>query len=1078
MHKRIEQTTLPRVPQMRGSRNRGAPSDAKLVGGEKLATADEESKLTIGNVNVGSMSGREGEVIDMIKRRGIDICCLQETRWTGIGEKEIGGYKFIYMGGTKGVSGVGVVVSPEWESNIVNMTRVSARIMMIQFTVGKSVLKVIACYAPQQGLKMPEKVEFYDSLDSVISGVGDEEMVILCGDFNCHVGEHADGFEGVHGGKGFGKRNEEGEMLLEFACSRDMIIANTWFDKEDSKKVSYESGGCKTVVDYILIRKIDRAKITDVKIIGSEPCILQHKLMVCKLHVKKQSRKRRVEFTSKCRVWKLKDSGMQADFNKFVKEKERARNRGEGSADSIWGELKKCLLEGATQVCGKTKGPPRHNESWWWNDEVDEAVTKKRRLYMEMEKVKREEGSKSGSENETMKVKESKQAYREANRESKKVIGKAKERERRKLGETLEQEESKGRLFKIVKQMVKKNAVVCGGGCLKDGNGKVVVDEEKIQETWRCHFEKLSNEEFSWDRGSLGAEKVVSGPIGEITCQEVRVALEDMKSGKASGPSGVVTEMLKAAGEIVIEWMTDLFNAVVREGKVPADWCKSWMISIYKGKGDAMECGSYRGIKLLEHAMKVFERVIEARVRDRVKIDNMQFGFSPGKGTTDAIFIVRQLQEKYLAKKKDLWMAFIDLEKAFDRVPREVLWWALREVEVEEWLIKVIQSLYEGATTSVKLRSGESQPFEVKVGVHQGSVLSPLLFIIVLEALSRRFREGLPYELLYADDLVLMADSMEELTVKLEKWKESLETKGLRVNLSKTKVMRCSDRDRQPLASGKYPCGICKKGVMSNSIECTGCKKWIHKKCSGIKGALKEGSNYRCTVCKGQTGSTEGVKGPELLLGGEGGGGLEYVTKFCYLGDMIGAGGGAGDASRTRVRCAWGKFNELKPVLAERGTSLKLKGKIYKACVQSVLVYGSETWPLKEEDARRLERNEMWMVRRMCGVKLSDRKRSEYLRSRLGIECVVEVVRRGRLRWFGHVERMVGGEWVSACRNVKVEGKGCKGRPRKTWLECVKDDMKELNLKPKMAQNRARWREYIHGTRPTPVVREKRTLRR
>ena len=118
------------------------------------------------------------------------------------------------------------------------------------------------------------------------------------------------------------------------------------------------------------------------------------------------------------------------------------------------------------------------------------------------------------------------------------------------------------------------------------------------------------------------------------------------------------------------------------------------------------------------------------------------------------------------------------------------------------------------------------------------------------------------------------------------------------------------------------------------------------------------------------------------------------------------------------------------------------------------------------------------MVRRMCGVKLSDRKRSEYLRSRLGIECVVEVVRRGRLRWFGHVERMVGEEWVSACRNVKLEGKGCRGRPRMTWLECVKDDMKELNLKPKMAQNRARWREYIHGTRPTPVVREKRTLRR
>src|SRR2546426_8676649 len=113
---------------------------------------------------------------------------------------------------------------------------------------------------------------------------------------------------------------------------------------------------------------------------------------------------------------------MKADFNKFVQEKARARNRGEGSADSIRGELKKCLLEGATQVCGKTKGPLRHNESWWWNDEVDEAVTEKRRLHIKKEKVKREEGSKSGSENGTMKVKESKQAYREANRESKKVI--------------------------------------------------------------------------------------------------------------------------------------------------------------------------------------------------------------------------------------------------------------------------------------------------------------------------------------------------------------------------------------------------------------------------------------------------------------------------------------------------------------------------------------------------------------------------------------------------------------------------------------------------------------------------------
>ena len=126
--------------------------------------------------------------------------------------------------------------------------------------------------------------------------------------------------------------------------------------------------------------------------------------------------------------------------------------------------------------------------------------------------------------------------------------------------------------------------------------------------------------------------------------------------------------------------MTDVCNSVVKEGRIPDDWCKSWMVNVYKGKGDALECGSYRGIKLLEHVMKILERVMEGRVRKIVRIDDMQFGFMAGKGTTDAIFIVRQLQEKYLAKKKDLWMAFVDLEKAFDRVPREVVWWALRSL--------------------------------------------------------------------------------------------------------------------------------------------------------------------------------------------------------------------------------------------------------------------------------------------------------------------------------------------------------------------------------------------------------------
>ena len=88
------------------------------------------------------------------------------------------------------------------------------------------------------------------------------------------------------------------------------------------------------------------------------------------------------------------------------------------------------------------------------------------------------------------------------------------------------------------------------------------------------------------------------------------------------------------------------------------------------------------------------------------------------------------------------------------------------------------------------------------------------------------------------------------------------------------------------------------------------------------------------------------------------------------IGDMIGAGGGAGEAATARVRCAWSKFRELAPVLTSRGASLKVKGKVYSTCVQRVLVYGSETWPMKAEDMKRLERTERMMVRWMCGVRL------------------------------------------------------------------------------------------------------------
>src|SRR6267154_2085323 len=152
-------------------------------------------------------------------------------------------------------------------------------------------------------------------------------------------------------------------------------------------------------------------------------------------------------------------------------------------------------------------------------------------------------------------------------------------------------------------------------------------------------------------------------------------------------------------------------------------------------------------------------------------------------------------------------MAFVDLEKAFDRVPCDVVWWALRHVRVEEWIVNVIKSTYEGVTISVKINGVESEGFEVKV--HQDSVRGPILFNIVMQAIADNFKTGLPWKLLYADDLVLLANSRAELERRLMEWIGRLKEKGLRVNIGKAKVMNCKVGVGQVENSGKFPCKIC-----------------------------------------------------------------------------------------------------------------------------------------------------------------------------------------------------------------------------------------------------------------------------
>ena len=176
--------------------------------------------------------------------------------------------------------------------------------------------------------------------------------------------------------------------------------------------------------------------------------------------------------------------------------------------------------------------------------------------------------------------------------------------------------------------------------------------------------------------------------------------------------------MISACGEVGVCVMVKLYQGVL-DGKGMPDKCQTnVLVPIFKGKGDVSNCNTYRGVKLLELAMKIVERLLEKRIRELVNIDSMQFGFMPGREKTDTSFVVRRMQEEYRDKKKKLYMIFVDIEKAFDRVPRKVMEWAMRKKGLPEVIAGAIMSLYYGAKTKVQVGYELSREFLEQAGVN------------------------------------------------------------------------------------------------------------------------------------------------------------------------------------------------------------------------------------------------------------------------------------------------------------------------------------------------------------------------
>ena len=436
----------------------------------------------------------------------------------------------------------------------------------------------------------------------------------------------------------------------------------------------------------------------------------------------------------------------------------------------------------ARKELGETSGKVStagRRETWWWNQEVQEKLKDKKKAKKACDII-RDDASKL--------------VYKTAIKQAKREVAKARNKAYEELYEKLETKEGENEVFNIAKQRNRQSKDVQQVRVIKSKTGEILMEEEKVKQRWKEYFDNLLNHENPRERRETRTEER-ERDMEDISGEEVRTGLRRMKKGKAQGPDDIPVEAWIALGNKGVEFLVKFFNRLLQGEKMPDEWRRSVLVPLYKGKGDIKECGNYRGIKLMSHTMKLWERIIEARIRKEVTIAEQQFGFIAGRSTTDAIFCLRMLLEKWTEWQKAVHCAFIDLEKAYDRVPRKELWECLRLAETSECYIRIIQDMYDGATTTVRSAAGLTEEFKVGVGLHQGLALSPFLFAIIIDRLTEDIRKDAPWDMLFADDIVLCRQNHRELEEDLEIWRNALERRGLKVSQSKTEYLRVGGVD-------------------------------------------------------------------------------------------------------------------------------------------------------------------------------------------------------------------------------------------------------------------------------------------
>ena len=985
---------------------------------------------TLLDINPNNSERKTALVARELQRQRIDIAALQETRFAGESQLEEvgGGYTFYWKGLEEGQPrrhGVGFAIKTNLIRKLTALPKgINERLISLRIMIGRDrYATLISAYAPTMDAEDEVKETFYSELDGLLSSVAEDDKLILLGDFNARVGTDHGVWENVLGRHGVGKMNSNGMLLLTKCAEHRLIITNTLFRQPNRRKTSWMHPRSKHwhLIDFIITKQRDRKDVLITRsAICSEDNWTDHRLILTRLKMKILPKRRnpnepkRLKFNTD----RLKNSHDSMMFERSLRDK--LPHSFPQPMNDHWNSLKSAI----TDTCNEFLGLKQRKHQDWF-DENDNDINK---VTADARKALREYLKDPRNEAKKKRHRELKAQVQVRTRALKNQWWVNKSREIQSLADS---NNTRG-FFRETRAVFGPSHQGPAPLRSKDGNA-LLRDQNDINARWKEHFSELLNRESDPDFGVINElpEYPIQDSLGAIpSFEEVKAAICSLKNNKASGPDNIPAEVLKSGGALIRLHIHQLITKLWVNDAVPDDLKNGTIVTVFKKKGDKSDCGNYRGITLLSVVGKVVTHILNKRLIPLAEdiLPESQSGFRPSRGTADMIFCARQLQEKCVEQNKPLYIAFIDLAKAFDSVNRDLLWLVLQKFGCPEKFIRILRLFHDNMEATVTANGCTSEPFAIKSGVKQGCVIAPTLFSVFVSAVLHIVRNALPpgiqltyrydgnifnisrfkaktktnvtsiLELQYADDNAVCAIREEDLQATVVAFDVAYRRLGLTINARKTQILY------QPKPGDDTPVP------------------------------------------------------PSIQLGGVS---LENVNHFPYLGSHLSSAANIDVEINHRVKSAAAAFGKLrKRVFDDHDLRKSTKLMVYKAVVLPTLTYGCETWTAYRRHIKGLEKFHQRCLRSILRITWKDRRTNISVLEESNCSSIESLLIRNQLRWSGHLVRMDDARLPKKIFYSQLsQGKRKVGAPMKRFKDILKQNLKSCDINPNTWETKAKRRD-------------------